>query len=58
MGRYLLLTAVWAVTTGSAAAAEGDPRLFAAVRQGDVQFLKKHLDQPSLARATGAALRC
>ena len=48
MHRFLLFAAVWAVAIGAAAAAEGDPRLFAAVRQGDVKFLKEHLDQPSL----------
>ena len=48
MHRFLLSTAVWAVTIGSAAAAEGEPKLFAAVRQGDVKFLKEHLEQASL----------
>src|SRR5258707_2241104 len=48
MHRFLLFTAVWAVTIGTAAAAEGDPKLFAAVRQGDVKFLKEHLGQSSL----------
>ena len=48
MHRFLVFTAIWAVTIGMAAAAEGDPKLFAAVRQGDVKFLKEHLDQPSL----------
>jgi hypothetical protein len=48
MHRFLTFTTICAVTIGTAAAAAGDPRLFAAVRQGDVKFLKEHLDQPNL----------
>ncbi|HEY6990300.1 MAG TPA: ankyrin repeat domain-containing protein [Bryobacteraceae bacterium] len=48
MHRFLLFTPFWAVIIGTAVAAEGDPKLFEAVRHGDVKFLKEHLDQPSL----------
>jgi ankyrin repeat protein len=48
MHRFILFTAFWAVTIGTAVAAEGDPKLFHAVRQGDVKFLTMHLDQPTL----------
>jgi len=48
MRRFLIFTAVWAAIIGMAVAAEGDPRLFAAVRQGDLKFLKEHSDEPSL----------
>jgi hypothetical protein len=57
MHRFLLFAAFWAVTIATVAPAEDDPTLFAAVRQGNVKFLKEHLDQPSLG-ATNTALHC
>ncbi|HJY07446.1 MAG TPA: hypothetical protein VJ323_14090 [Bryobacteraceae bacterium] len=39
MHPFILFTAFWAVTIGTAVAAEGDPKLFHAVRQGEVKFL-------------------
>ena len=50
MRRFFLCMVISIFTTGtaSAAATEGDPSLFAAIRQGDVKLLKEHLDQPSL----------